>query len=156
MTSTTSSQIPTFSRTGVYGIALEMSKILVVKQQHTAMPGKFDLPGGGIEPGETIAYALHREFGEEVAMDFDSMEMFENLTAVSKKRNPEGEPYFFHQIGLIYRVEGLTPLANQSPELEFFWVDPTDLREEDCCPLLAGLLPLIREKTIQKLEKIFR
>lgn len=139
--SVTQKEIRTFSRTGVYGIVFEEGKILVVRQQHTSTPNKLDLPGGGIEPGETIEDALRREFSEEVAMGFKSMQLFKNVTAMSEKRDQNGESYFFHQIGLIYRVDHLIPLENKTPELESFWIDPKQINKEMCCPLLKEILP---------------
>jgi len=43
--------MPIFIRTGVYGVAILGSKILVVQQKQGVHQGKFDLPGGGIDPG---------------------------------------------------------------------------------------------------------
>ena len=136
MTSFHSNTERTVSRTGVYGIALQNRKILLVKQQRGPHAGRFDLPGGGIEAGETIECALQREFREEVAMCFDSMQILENLTAITKGLNNNGDPYFLHQIGLIYRVEGLTELQNQTPEMEYFWITPEQLSEIDSSPFL--------------------
>src|SRR5690606_6845147 len=45
---------PTISRVGVYGVAFQKERLLVIKQGKGPHRGKYDLPGGGIKPGETI------------------------------------------------------------------------------------------------------
>ncbi|MEZ5750527.1 MAG: NUDIX hydrolase [Paracoccaceae bacterium] len=50
-------------RAGAYGVLLRDGKVLVT---HQASPvPEFQLPGGGIDPGETALRALHRETFEE-------------------------------------------------------------------------------------------
>lgn len=96
------------SRTGVYGVARENGKILLVIQKSGPFAGLFDLPGGGIEFGEDPIHALHREFIEETGMTFRSMTQIDNFSAVTRIPALNGKPgYEFHQIGLIYSVEGL-------------------------------------------------
>jgi 8-oxo-dGTP pyrophosphatase MutT (NUDIX family) len=61
--------VPTESliqRPSVYGFAIHDNRLLVVKTVHT---GKYVLPGGGIEKGETVEAALIREFREETGID---------------------------------------------------------------------------------------
>ena len=113
------------SRTGVYGVAKQSNKILLITQAKGPYAGKYDLPGGKIEFGETIEGALHREFIEEVGMDFTSMELLTNLTA--RVEIPGG---LFHQIGLIYSVSGLFPVATET-ELKYTWIDIATLKEEE-------------------------
>jgi len=51
------------TRTGAYGLILDRSDLLITEQ---ADPGPdLQLPGGGIDPGESPLCALHREVREE-------------------------------------------------------------------------------------------
>jgi len=53
-------------RPSVYGFIEANGKILVMKMKSN---GKYTLPGGGIEKGETILAALKREIKEEVGIE---------------------------------------------------------------------------------------
>ncbi|MBA3602120.1 MAG: GNAT family N-acetyltransferase [Parachlamydiaceae bacterium] len=126
------------ARTGVYGVATENEKMLLIKQDHGPYAGRFDFPGGGIEFGETPEEALRREFVEEVAMSFDSITFLSNLIAtIEVSARKEKSAYTFFQIGMIYQVEGFRPLKNeQEAEFQLCWVDVKDLTEKECSGLL--------------------
>lgn len=114
--------------------------MLLIEQQNGPFKGKYDFPGGGIEFGETPLGALQREFAEEVAMGFDSMELETNLTNVLES---------FFQIGMIYQVRGVYPLSGEETgELQYFWVDVKDLKQEKCSALLWKWVNLPKKKYI--------
>src|SRR5690349_14788715 len=63
-------------RPAAFGILTRGQEIALVE---VATPGKplwRDLPGGGIDPGESSAQALVREFGEETGLQVAAGEMF--------------------------------------------------------------------------------
>ena len=121
-------------RTGAYGIALQNEKILLVTEPKGPFAGELSLPGGGIEPGETIEEALRREFHEEVAMTFESMQLLQNLTALTNK---EGQLY--HGVGLVYKVNGLQVLPH-SPELKYGWYAVNELHSLPKAPFVKQIL----------------
>ncbi|MBS0586097.1 MAG: NUDIX domain-containing protein [Verrucomicrobia bacterium] len=130
------------SRTGVYGVVFKDDTLLVVKQNHGPHAGKFDLPGGGIEPLETVETALRREFLEEVGMTFEKMTLLDNFSASVEWINEQKLSVSFHQVGLIYLVEGLALLPHQSPELAYFWLSLDFLRQAPTSPFLAQALSI--------------
>jgi 8-oxo-dGTP pyrophosphatase MutT (NUDIX family) len=128
------------SRIGAYGLAFRENKILLVTQDKGPFKGLYDLPGGGIDFGEEIEEALRREFIEETASDFSSSRLFSNFSATTSVPSNGDKPGFnFHQIGLIYIVEGLHELAPRG-ELIKSWIHFNDLTKEKMAPLawLAG------------------
>lgn len=131
---------PTISRTGVYGVAKQHGKVLLVKQYKGPHQGKWDLPGGQIEAGETVEEALKREFREEVGMDFRSLEWLANTTATTEGIDPQGALYLLHQIGLLYRIEGLEVLPNQKPEMEYDWIDPKKQPDNHLSPFVKYII----------------
>ncbi len=50
-------------RPGAYGIIMRMDKVLLTRE--TLLDIEIQLPGGGIDPGESAVQALHRECLEE-------------------------------------------------------------------------------------------
>jgi 8-oxo-dGTP pyrophosphatase MutT (NUDIX family) len=128
------------TRIGVYGVAIENAKILVVKQKRGPYAGRFDFPGGGIEYGEAPEQALRREFAEEVDMEFDTLELIDNLSAVVDvlgSASVSNEPYSLYQIGMLYRVNGCRLLGGEAHgELQCAWVNLLALTKEECSELL--------------------
>lgn len=126
------------TRIGVYGIAMEEGQILLVCQKRGPYAGKFDFPGGGIEFRESMEQALRREFLEEVAMEFDSMNLIDNLsTTIQVMQTTSNSSYTFHHIGMIYRLEGCRLInKTQVGDLQHSWINLKSLSEEECSPLL--------------------
>lgn len=63
-----------YIRPGVKAFIVHQGKILVVKERVQHGDQKmiiYDLPGGGIEPGESLKDALLREVKEEVGLDIE-------------------------------------------------------------------------------------
>lgn len=131
-------EITKITRVGVYGVYFKKEKMLLIEQQRGPFKGKYDFPGGGIEFGETPKIALQREFAEEVAMGFDSLELKTNITSVLEVPKTEEKPaHTFYQVGMIYQVSGVYPLSGEETgELQYFWVDTRDLQEQNCSALL--------------------
>lgn len=126
-------------RVGIYGIASEDSKILLIRQPRGVFAGKYDFPGGGVEFGETLEEALRREFLEELNATFRTMEADKNLTAVTDVSAYQmKEPFVFYQIGLLYQVQELQFLESSPSNeiLEYSWVELNTLTKENSSALL--------------------
>lgn len=124
------------SRMGVYGAIHEGDNMLLVQQKKGVHQGKFEFPGGGIEFGESPEQALHREFAEEIGMEFTDFFLINNLTAVTDvPQIGDWEPITFYQIGMIYEVKGFKVIKD-NPELDPVWKNTKTLTEKQCSPLL--------------------
>ena len=53
---------------GVYALTEKEGSMLFIKKARGPYTGKWDLPGGGFELGESPLEALHREFTEETGL----------------------------------------------------------------------------------------
>ncbi|WP_186328371.1 NUDIX hydrolase [Paenibacillus sp. 32O-W] len=53
---------------GVYGICFNENQLLVVHKIGGPYRNRYDLPGGTIEPDESIIQAIYREFREETGL----------------------------------------------------------------------------------------
>lgn len=61
------------------------SHLLLVQRKQPPEAGRWSLPGGRVEPGETLRRAVRREVGEELALDATIGE----LIGVVERRGPE-------------------------------------------------------------------
>lgn len=134
-----------FSRTGVYGISEQENQILFVKQQKGPHKGKWDFPGGGIEPGEEIEEALRREIREETGMTFDSMQPCINI-AVTTKDEEQGR--IFHQIALLYTISEVRSPEDIDPELQWRRISRDNFSKTSFSPLVIRFLQ--EETELQK------
>jgi 8-oxo-dGTP diphosphatase len=84
-------------------------RVLLCRQ---AKPGKeyWLLPGGGVEPGETIGAALRREIGEEIGLHEDLS--FEGPIAVAESISPQWSPGDRHVVHIVFASD----LSNRSLE----------------------------------------
>jgi 8-oxo-dGTP diphosphatase len=82
----------------VAGVFLRAGKVLVCKRA-AARPhaGKWEFPGGKVEPGETLAEALRRELREELGI---MAEIGEELWR-TRHRYPEREPVDVHFLAVM-------------------------------------------------------
>lgn len=130
------------TRIGAYGVVIESDKILLVTQVSGFYKGKFDLPGGGIEFGESIEEALRREFAEEVGMTFESAASIGNWTNVHEApKGDEFAAYAFYQIGLIYKPSGLKPIQ-KSHDLPYGWYSLDQLQQSLLSPFASRAVNL--------------
>jgi len=126
------------TRLGTYGVSMKDGNILLIRQTNGPYAGKLDFPGGGIEFGESPEQALRREFLEEVAMEFDSLQLIDNLTAtINVPATMSRESYIFFQVGMIYRIDGCRSAGEQAQqEFQPIWIDPKTLSKDQCSGLL--------------------
>ena len=106
---------------GVYGIAIYDDKVLLIKKAEGPYIGLLDLPGGGLEFGETPEQTLVREFREEAGLDItdyklsfcDSLCFWHNATR--DKATVE-----LHHIGIFYEiaVESLVDVKTEPDGLD--------------------------------------
>lgn len=90
---------------GVYGIILNERKILLIKKARGPYKGMYDLPGGGVEYGESFEKTLEREFIEETGLEISTPKFIQNNQFTVEYKNSKGEEQGLHHIGMYYSVE---------------------------------------------------
>jgi len=109
-------------RPSAYGVAVREGLIALV---FVTLPDRepfFDLPGGGVDPGESEADALAREFGEETGFVVQAGRLI--TCADQFMISAHDEPFNSH--GAIFEVE----ITGENPDLKVednhqtVWLDP--------------------------------
>ncbi|MEO1784847.1 NUDIX hydrolase [Thermodesulfobium sp. 4217-1] len=83
------------------GLLIEDGKILLVKRKSPPSIGRWSLPGGVVEKGESLKDAVKREFFEETSL---SVEVVKLLT-VYEKIEVQEDKVGYHYVILLYLLE---------------------------------------------------
>jgi len=70
-----SREYPASPRVGVGAVVLDADRVLLVKRGGTTLPGKWSIPGGLVELGETTREAVRREVAEECGLDIELVDV---------------------------------------------------------------------------------
>jgi 8-oxo-dGTP diphosphatase len=110
---------------GVGAVVIAQGRIVLVRRAHEPLKGEWNLPGGGVELGETLQEACSREVLEETGLEVRVgavIEVFDRIT-----RDARGEvEYHFVLVDYLCRVVGGT-LGAGSDASEIALADPFDL-----------------------------
>jgi len=88
----------------VHGILFQGNRVLLIRRGHEPNRGRWSLPGGKIELGESLAEAIKREFAEETSLEVRLVRFVD--TAETIVRDEDGR-IRFHYVGLCCLVEEL-------------------------------------------------
>ncbi len=131
------------SRIGAYGITLFNKNVLLVRQMKGPLKDLLDLPGGGLEEGETPAVALKREFFEEVAGHFDHFTHIETLfhTHYHPTMIYHLEAHIFIVTGFAHHLN-----AKDNGELPFHWYPIEQLSQLPLTPIAEKSLKIVQSR----------
>ena len=108
-------------------------RILLIQRGHAPSAGRWTLPGGRLEPGETDADALRREVLEETGLAVE----VGRLAGTLERPGTGGATYVIHDY--VCRVTGGTALAG-SDAADLRWVTRAEMATLDTTEQLAELL----------------
>ena len=125
---------------GVYGIYIEDGKLLVIHKNAGPYINRFDLPGGSLEEGESLAEAMRREFLEETGIEIE----IEEQIGVSDFKFPSVWRDFtnVHHIAVYYSVRkiggeiGIPEQFEGQDSLGAVWVSEHEVSRENASPLV--------------------
>jgi mutator protein MutT len=114
---------------GVGGIILNDGKVLLVRRGKQPGYGKWSIPGGMVELGETLQEAMKREVREECGIEIE----LADVVAVLERIIPHQERGIHYHYVLIdflgyWRSGELQP---SSDILEARWADPLEMKDLD-------------------------
>ncbi len=92
-----------YQRTAAYGVVTSERGVLLTELSAlTSSPGRWTLPGGGLDPGEEPVAALHREVWEESGQQVEDVRLLEAHTSHWIGRAPSRRLEDFHAIRIVY------------------------------------------------------
>lgn len=129
----------------VGGIALdERGRVLLIQRGRPPGEGLWTIPGGRVEPGETLIQACARELAEETGLDVEVGPVVEVLDRID--RDAAGAlAYHYVIVDYLVSVRGGV-LAPAGDARDARWCTPADL---SALPLTRGLSPVLaRARTL--------
>lgn len=131
---------------GVGGIVIREGKILLVKRRNEPGRGKWSIPGGLVELGETLEQAVIREFKEETGLDVEASEYIDAVDNIDRDETGRVR-YHFVIVDCLVRLRGGEPRAGSDAE-ELEWVALDEVEDHE----LTKTFRLFFRRNVQKLK----
>jgi ADP-ribose pyrophosphatase YjhB (NUDIX family) len=127
---------------GVGGVVFIEGRVLIIKRRFEPLAGRWSLPGGALEVGETLAEGLAREMNEETGLDVDVgpvVDVFDRIT-----RDDEGRARFHYVlVDLLCSVRAGAPVAG-SDVAEVALVETGELSQYELTPKTIDVIERAR------------
>ena len=134
-----SREYPDYPRVGVGAVILDGDRVLLIQRGGITLSGKWSIPGGLVELGETTREAVCREIGEECGLQIDLVDVCGVLDRVV--RDPDGRVrYHWVLVDFLAVARGGTLCAGDDAA-DARWV-PID--EVETYDTTDGLMDMIR------------
>lgn len=134
-----SREYPDYPRVGVGAVVLDGDRVLLVRRGHPPLAGKWSVPGGLVEVGETTAEAACREVAEECGLQVRIVGLAGVLDRVV--RDDDGRVRYHWVLVDYVAIPESGTLAAGSDADDVRWVEVDEVERLDTT---AGLLDMIR------------
>jgi ADP-ribose pyrophosphatase YjhB (NUDIX family) len=115
-------------------------RVLVARRGRGAMSARYSLPGGLVEPGETLAEAALRELAEEVGVQAEILGFIQHAEVI--ERDPDLRVRQ-HYVICAHAARWLAGEPRTSPEAtDVRWVTPDDV---EVLPTTPGLVDVLQQ-----------
>ena len=121
---------------GVGAVAVREGKVLLVRRANPPMQGRWTLPGGVLELGESLTGSVAREVREETGLAVEVLDLVEVVERIDHEDAREGGRIRFHYIIADYLcrvVDG--ELHASSDAAAAIWAVPSDFDALNLDPL---------------------
>lgn len=137
---------------GVYGICIRNNELLVIHKNGGPYTGRYDLPGGSIEPNESLIGALHREFHEETGIAVSVVGHVGTRDYVLPWIREGYSHTHCQHIALFYEVLVVAGDVADSPRIDDSngaeWLDLANLNGDNSSPLVMQAVDWTKSRSI--------
>jgi len=133
---------------GVGAIIIQSGKILLEKRKNDPGRGKWSIPGGKVELGESLEQSVIREVQEETGLVVDAPELIDVVGQASLDESGKVKYHFVIVDYLVKLKGGTARAASDAAELE--WVLLDEVEQKDLTKSFRGFF----EKNRKRLEKM--
>jgi ADP-ribose pyrophosphatase YjhB (NUDIX family) len=133
---------------GAYGICYKDGKLLVIRKKGGPYTGRYDLPGGSLEPVESLVQTVEREMMEESGIRANIVRCLGTRDYVVAWRREAFAHTHCHHIAILYEVAYAGGDVADSPNFDDSdgadWIAIESLHEEEASPLVRDAVLWIR------------
>ena len=116
---------------GVGGVVVKDGRVLLARRGKEPLYGRWVVPGGTVELGETLEEALVREMQEETGLRVEPVEVLTVFDRIQR----DGDRVVYHYVIVDYLCRWLEGEARAASDaLEVAWAGPADLPAYDLPP----------------------
>ncbi len=116
---------------GVGGVVVRDGRVLLIRRGKAPLYGRWVVPGGTVELGETLEEALVREMEEETSLRVEPLEVLTVFDRIER----DGERVVYHYVIVDYLCRWLSGEAKAgSDALDVAWATPEQLAAYDLPP----------------------
>jgi 8-oxo-dGTP diphosphatase len=83
---------------GVGAVVVDRGRVLLVQRGREPSKGKWSLPGGMLELGESLIEGVKREVAEETGLEVEAIELVELIDRVLRETEPQGGRVRYHYV----------------------------------------------------------
>lgn len=98
MVETVQREYPRAPIVGVGAVVVDAGRVLLVQRGREPLKGKWSLPGGMLEVGESLHEGVVREVEEETGLKVEPIELIELLDRIVRDETAGGERIRFHYV----------------------------------------------------------
>lgn len=148
-------QIPFYRHLGVYGVCVNDNCILVIQKILGPYAGKYDLPGGRLEPGESLEQAIKREIKEETGYSVQALLQIGVCDFSVNWTLEDNTDERLHHIAILCEtsIDSRSPVAlvrsfDGQDSIGALWVPFDKVNANNSSPLVLQAIDYIRTNTL--------
>ena len=133
-------EYPSVPVVGVGAVIIRDARVLLVQRGNEPSRGRWSIPGGVVELGETLAEAARREVREECGLEVEALDVLSTFDLI--QHDPQGRIQY-HYVLIDLRARYVSGEATADTDaLDVLWVEETQLDRMD---LVSRLLPVLHK-----------